>query len=209
MQSVFAACIMASKEREAMKCPDCGSANIVVQDHSDHSSYYLHNADSKLGFFLAWLMRNAYRSEYGEMCICNDCDSRWYSKRTAIRQRYRELLEERFRTVRPKVKMRAPDNGFLEINTHEVTLFHSDGRTYKVAFDELAAVSFQKSLGPLYGWLSIRDRAHAKRRLPWNFKQAKKDRYTVFCDFSDEAACYEVYLALQKIVEENKKAGLI
>ncbi len=186
-----------------MVCPKCGSKNVTLQDY-DTNSYWLMNSKSKLGFFLAWLMRSTYESEYGEECVCCDCGNRWHAKGAALQQKRKELLTPYLGT-----EVKAPNGRKVQIQEQELVLRYPNGRIYRVDYSELAGVSFQRSIGPLYGWLTIRDRIHAKRRMPRNFEQARGDRHTVFCDFADENECYHIYLALQKIVEENKKAGLI
>lgn len=193
-----------------MNCPQCQSGDILTERHDGRG--YRGRRYSTIALILDHLdhmiQERTYRED-GALCECMHCGFRWRPKLAQRQKRYAQILTQELGTVYWGVKFHSPDGCVLQLEADAVALYLPKGKRHIITYGELAAVSYQKSLGPLQGWLSIRDRAHAKRKLPWNYKQAKKDRYTVFCDFADEAACYEVYLALQKIVEENKKAGLI
>lgn len=192
-----------------MICPYCESAQVAVQKPSGHNSYLMCSADSKAGFLLAWFMRKAYQVEYGEVCTCGLCGAKWYSKRTALRKRQHEILGQALGSSYSTIALSAPNGACLRLSQSGVTLFRAERKVWEIPYDEIASVCYQKSLGTLYGWLTLRDRAHRKRQLPQNARQAEKDRYTLLFDYMYGNAYYQVYLALKGIAEENKKAGLI
>ncbi len=193
-----------------MICPQCQSNDVLAErrDRRWYRGRYYSGIAMVLDHLDHIAQEQTYRED-GALCECMNCGFKWRPKQVERQKRYAQILTQQLGAVYWGVRFKSPDGSILQLEEDAVSLFFSKGRNYIIAFSELAAVSCQESLGPLYGWLTIRDRIHAKRRMPWNFKQAKKDRYTIFCDFGYEKDCYQTYLALQKIVEENKKAGLI
>lgn len=193
-----------------MNCPNCQSGNVLAERHEGRG--YRRRYYRGLAIILDHLMylmdEQSYRED-GAACECMNCGYKWRPKQEERRKRYTQILTQQFGTVYRGVQFRAADGSMLQLEENQVVLYSPKGNRNVIAYDEIATVAYQKNLGPLYGWLSIRDRVHVKRRMPKNFKQAKKDCFTIFCDFGYESACYQTYLALKAIAEENKKAGLI
>ncbi len=192
-----------------MFCPQCLSGDVLAE-RSD-SRRYRSRHYSTIALVLDYLdHRNQKRrfQEDGPLCECLHCGFCWRPKQAERQKRYAQILTQQLGAAYSNIKYCSPDECTLLLEQDAVVLLFPKGKYYRVDYSELAGVSFQRSIGPLYGWLTIHDRIHAKRRMPQNFEQARKERCTVLCDFADENAIYHIYLALQKIVEENKKAGL-
>jgi Zn ribbon nucleic-acid-binding protein len=193
-----------------MVCPQCQSDQVLAERYNvrRYHTWHYSIAALVLEHLIHLKQKRAYRED-GALCECMNCGFQWRSKREQRQKRYAQILTQQFGTIYWGVVFHTPDGRILELGQNSIVLIFPNGRNYTIPYSELAAVSYQKNLGPLHGWLTIRDRAHKKRPIPINFKYAKIDSYTLFYNFEDEKVCYETYLALQKIVEENKKAGLI
>lgn len=190
-----------------MVCPRCFSNDVSISP-KDNSNYFLYFARSWLAVFSVLLFRGFLDKQYGELCVCARCGKKWRAKRTALYLKYRDILSQYLTMTYPALEIRALGETSLRLDEDSLTFFYAKRKTRTIFFENLTVVNYQKSLGPLYGWLSIRDWPHRKLPLPKTFQKARKDRYTIFYDFGEERAYYQIHLALKAIVEENRKAGL-
>lgn len=193
-----------------MICPKCGGVDVLAERSPQNGYRRRHYSVIALVLdFLGYTADEVNYRENGPFCQCVDCGYKWRPKQAQRQARYRQILTQKLGAMYHLIKLDTPDGCVLALTDSAVVLGRPKGREYTVPYDEIAAVGYHGNLGPLNGWLTVRNRAQAKRSLPENFKQAKKDRQTVLCCFGSENSYYQIYLALQEIVEENGKAGLL
>ena len=192
-----------------MVCPKCGCAELEIPCDDDYNSYWVITKGYGLGLLLVQLLKVLFKKHYGDICICTRCGSRWYTERIATVLQNRKVMERYLGKDYALKVILTPDGRKLCLEEDVLSICWPKGKRLEVPYDELAAVGYHGNVGPLNGWLTVRTRARAKRPLPEDFKQAKKDRQTVLCCFGSENTYYQIYLALQAIVEENRKAGLL
>lgn len=192
-----------------MVCPKCGSAEMEIPETDDYNTYLVISKGYGMGLLLGQLFKRLFRKHYGDTCVCKRCGHTWYTKRLAAQLRNREVLVQHLGKAYTLIDVVAPDGSGLRLDADELCIYRPNGKRRVVPYDEVVAVDYHGNQGRLNGWLTVRHRGQIKQTLPKDFKQAKKDRLTVLCNFGSEQVCHQVCLALQEIVEENKKAGLL
>lgn len=198
-----------SQESRQTYCPQCKSTSVtIVQTGGQRYPRYHRSALALLLDFLDIRMERELVQKNGEECVCMQCGYKWRAKQVARQKKYREILSKHLGTY-SMITIDAPGGACLQLGENELTLWFSQNHVCVIPYDEIADVAYQGNLGPLYGWLSVRDAAHRSKRFPRTFSEAKKDKSTIFCSFGYEGVYQEIYKTLKIIAEENKKAGLL
>lgn len=194
---------------EKVSCPQCGSfsVNAVVERRLVNEYRYYRSIAAMLLTFLDRLVQRADEERYGPECVCLQCGYRWNEKRRMLARKYEGCLSKILRGDSPLVVPTA-DGCVLNLDSQSVTVCKNKKHKQGIPYEQIIQVYYQKSLGPLYGWLSIRHEGNRKKPFPVTFEQAKKDKMTFLCPFSYEGAYLEIYSVLKEIVQVNKKAGL-
>ena len=109
---------------------------------------------------------------------------------------------------KPQVRIAAVNGRYIEVNESGITVYRDKKRRVIIPLKELAAVEYRDCYGFIPGRLTIRDRAHLKKKLPADISQAEKDRFTILFEAPYRVSCYQLYTVLKKITEQNKEEGL-
>lgn len=192
-----------------MFCPKCLSTDVTEYqyDNSRNAYWYYKSSIAKLVHVLFSFMQRANEQEFGTECVCNACGNRWHTKRDTLYTRYDEILTK-YLGAYSTIHIKSTKDSSLRLCEDEIMVFHLHECICRIPYDEITAVVYQKSLGPLYGWMSLRDRANNNKPFPVTFTDAQKDKLTILYDFDSANSFYQIHLALKEIVEENQKAGL-
>ena len=184
-----------------MPCPRCGSRNIQERNTAALNWYLAARGMVSLFSVLYQFLMN--KIEAGEPTyLCPDCGYQWNQKTEFLRAEHTAIYR-RYLGNYPQVSIGAPKGACLQVTEAEVQLQNADGKAVCVPFHTLAAVRFQGSMGPLHGWLSIRDTAHCKKPFPRSFKEAEKDKWTILCSFENESSYKLLYRMLAEIAQRN------
>ena len=204
------------KRREALEasgqayCPKCLSTGISISGQSKGYRYptIARSAAGAVIDFLGRMMQFTHESAYGDKCVCMNCGYEWYTKRIALQKKNEahiaELLGEHSSCSFPGI-----DGSYMQIGDGRITISLSEKVGCIIPYDELAVVEHREGTGPLYGRLTVRDRAHCHRPIPKTLEAAKKDRFTILYDPYYCDSYRKICSALNAIIAENKKAGII
>jgi len=155
---------------------------------------------------LAYILRNS-TTKHGQEFYCRDCGNRWNTNETELSEQHKSILSK-YLGAYSTIEISAPNGECLQLSTPGIRIYRSKRNSTTVLYSDITNVRYQESLGPLYGWLSIRDRANKHKPLPVTFDEAKEDDMTIFCHFESANAYRRICSALKAVAEENKKAGL-
>lgn len=189
-------------------CPRCLSTNVTVYEHnSGANKYLLIRGMFALAILIPALFRKALSSETGEKCFCKDCGNEWCADRTALYQKHEKILRRRLGSY-STIAIPAPEGTCLQLSQTGIRIYRSEKDSPVMSYDEITSVKYQESLGPLFGWLTLRDRANKNVPFPNVFAEAQQDELTIFYHYDYAKSFYQIFCALKEISEENKKAGL-
>ena len=192
-----------------MFCPKCASANITVtaEKHLYNEYRVYRGLPAKIMTFLQRFVQSAIRDVYGPECLCLECGYTWLAKKEMLERRYKEHLSKHL-GGREQLVLSDCDGRCVSIDTQGLTVYKNGKQLFEILHEQITDVRYQENLGPLYGWLSVRTAGSKKQKFPLTYAEAKKDKTTVFYNFSDAQSYYALYSALKAIAEENKRAGL-
>jgi hypothetical protein len=189
-------------------CPRCLSTNVTACDNGIRpSEYLLIRGMFSMAVLVSALFRKIRPNDIGQNYSCNDCGNQWNADRTVLHKKHEEILT-RYLGAYSTIAIPAPEGACLQLGQRGLRFYRSEADAKVIPYDEITAVGYQKGIGPLYGWLVVRDRANKQLLFPKTFVDAKKDKLTIFCHSHYENGYYQIFCALNEIAEENKKAGL-
>ena len=199
-----------SAQENRIRCPWCSSLSVMrYQDpHIVNEHLFYRTVIGKILSIVAQLFREKQEKLYGHSCECLECGQRWHPKMIALEKRHWAYLKP-FWKEKPGVAWRLTSNHTLQLDEGGITLDRSEKGKCSMSYYELAAIDYNLKVNYLYGRLTFRDVAHRRKPFPKNLEQAKRDKYTLFFRTVDFPKIAPIYSALQKIIEENKKAGLL
>lgn len=191
-------------------CPKCLSTSFVTSDARPTNMFpILTDNLARLVHALLRITQQSTDTEKDPLCTCETCGFRWHRDRRYLYDRYSRCLKKYFGNYYRSVTIGAAEGARITIDISGVYIYHSEKKYVQIPFEELAGVSFQKNIGPLYGWLAFRDLARRNRRFPRTFKDAGKDVLTIYYGLGDDNTFGNIYMAMKEIVEENRRAEVI
>ncbi len=203
------------KRREALEasgqahCPKCLSTGISISGRSGEYSYptIARSAAGAVINFLTRMMQFTHQSAYGDKCVCMNCGYEWYTKRIALQKKNESHIAKHL-GEHAAFSFPGIDGSYIQIGEGRIIISPSEKDGCIIPYDELAVVDHREGTGPLYGRLTVRDRAHRHRPIPKTLDAAKKDRFTILYDPYYHDSYGKIYSALNAIIAENKKAGI-
>jgi hypothetical protein len=206
----FAAKRQALRAAGQAYCPCCLSTSISLQNGYRRYRSYTPNK-SVFALIIDIIGKSyvfAHDRIYGDKCVCLSCGNEWYSKRWGLQERYAEHTEKLLGAY-PALNFTGLDGTYLQLTKTQVMIKLSKRKGCVIRYDDLAMVDCRESKGLLYGRLTLRNRRGRRRPLPTTLDAARKDKFTILYTEGFQEGFAQVYAALNAIVEENKKAGLI
>lgn len=189
-------------------CPRCLSTNVTVCSRKiGINKYLLIRGMFALAMLIPALFRKAQSSETGGACLCKDCGNEWFTDRTVLHKEHEKILTRHLGAY-STIAIPAPEGSCLQFGRTGIRIYRTEEDAPVISYDEITSVKYQESIGPLYGWITLRDRANKNVPLPNVFADAKQDKLTIFCHYHYANSYYQIFCALKEIAEENKKAGL-
>ena len=201
-------CDSIQNSQEQILCPQCGSVDITaVADERCIGEYRLYRSiAAKLLIFVEKIMHAAFREVDGQECVCLHCGYKWYPKKLMLAQQYKKHLANLHKSG-PQLVVPTVDGFDLCFDSYGVVIYRKNKYKLGIPYNQITAVRYQKSVGPLYGWLSIRYGENQNRPFPASYEEAQKDKSTFVFDFSYSNTYLEIYTALDGILQENKRLG--
>lgn len=192
-----------------MYCPKCHCTDISYVPADGGATYhYFRSAGAKLIQLGTALFRKHTEDTYGPECICLNCGNRWYPEQQRLRQKHEvhltKLMGNYEEFTYPSI-----EKAYMRMNRECILIYHSEKNAWLIPLEHITAVRYQKSVGPLNGWLSVRYVPNRNKPFPKDFFAAKKDKTTILCPFEFESLYYDIFTTLNAIAEENAKAGRI
>ena len=190
-------------------CPKCLSTSVIEKEKEyNYGGYPFYSTSAKAISLFGMLWKAGKKEAYGNLCICQKCKHKWYTKRGELQAKYEEYVSKILGEC-TKVNIAGIDGAYLQLTKDQVILHLSEKKGCIIPYDELAIVEHRESMGVFYGRLSIRDIVHMKKPFPKSYKAAKKERFTIMYAPEYLEGYRMVAAALKSIAEENRKAGLI
>ena len=190
-------------------CPRCLSTSVSIRSEPDLRSHlpFIHGALGKLGALMALNHRRTLHDEDGDMLSCIKCGYEWRKKAKAREELYNRILAP---VLKKYTSMKFPGlkGTFLRLDKETLVISLSEMKGSVIPLKELAAVEHCKSSGYLCGMLSVRDRSHLRKPFPQKFSAGARDRFSIIYDPHYKQAYCELTVALQAIIDANKKQGL-
>lgn len=191
-------------------CPRCLSTSITVREQRffENGFLFFTSKIASLIYLLNLKKRKAQAIKNGPECVCMKCGFSWFTNIRRLYDQYNIYLKRHFGNHYSPLTIGGAADACLQIYTDCVRICRSGEVSAEIYYDELAAVAFQKTVGPFYGWMTFRDKANRKRRFPRTFSEAGEDRLTIYYELGHDKTFYQVFLAMKEIVRENKRSGL-
>ena len=199
-----------SAQENRIRCPWCSSLSVTRyrDPHLENEHLYCTTAVGKILSIAAQSRRKKEEKLYGHICECLQCGKRWYPQMINLHARHLSHISPLWYGG-DGVRMPLTSNHTLQIDASGITLDRAEKGKCFMYYYELAAIDYNLKVNSLYGRLTFRDVSHKEKPFPKNLGQAKRDQYTLFFRTVDFPKIAPIYSALQKIIEENKKAGLL
>lgn len=197
-------------DADRVRCPNCGSTSVAVhRDNRMKNEHLLYRNGflQLLGFYVQEAREKKARA-YGMECECLQCAHRWHPKLQKLNRQHMRFVSKLLENT-SGMNYAGEEGTKLTLYKDCVVILKEGRKNCVIPFEEITAVSYQKNLGPLYGWITIRNVANRRKRFPRSYEEAKKDNMTVFYPFGHTRNYYDLYTAFKAIIEENKKAGVI
>lgn len=202
--------VSGENEDTQVRCPKCRSVSITqyVGNPVRNDARVYRSALVRLIASLAEDKHIKQEATRGQACVCLQCGYQWYAKSQLLLDRHRvylaELLGDKTEYTYPGAK-----GGYISVMEDFVRIYHSEHKVSTIPYEQITAAQFQKNLGPLYGWISIRYTKNRRKKFPVSFRDAEKDPCAVFYPYDQEETYYLIYNVLRAIAEENRRAGII
>lgn len=198
---------------DAARCPQCASTSITVRERLwRHRIFRDCRTPAALLVAIVGAIGLSWRGhKNGGECVCAKCGYTWYTRqeeqKKVSRRRYRQYILNLLEGT-SAVKYPSVGDAYLVITETELQIYRASVLKHTIPYDKITAVDYQKNLGPLYGWLAVREETDRKRPFPKTFHEAEKDSKALFYTFEYTNNYHELFSSLKAIAEKNRKTGI-
>ena len=186
-----------------MECPRCSSHKVAYYEKESITENYLFMSrlNSRVLMLLYCLFKKANKDSYGDECLCQDCGYRWYTK-TAEQQKKILACVNRLINNYPAIQTPAADGGYLILDQDGIVIYHPRKRFSAIPYEQLAKIEINNTEEEKI--ISFRHVGNAKKTLPRNIKEARKDKLTLVC----LEEYIEIYNQIAQLLLEIVKVNL-
>lgn len=190
----------------AATCPNCGSNSITqhIGNPVEDDPRLYRSSVGRLIALIAERRKRKQKRALGQECVCLQCGHRWFTGNQKYRRFLKEIIGQNAGYTFP-----GADSSYISVMDSFVRIYLSEKRVVTIPYASIINVSFQKNVGPLYGWLSIRYTKNRRKKFPVSYSDALKDNCTIRYAFGQEDTYFLIYNVLRAIAEENRRSGII